>query len=74
MKNEDKLMSWLEANGLPTDQLVVSTFTEAGFSGEDLETLNNVPKDDLAQICLIENYRSQELLKTLQKLLPESQI
>jgi len=32
MKNEDKLMSWLEANGLPTDQLVVSTFAEAGFS------------------------------------------
>jgi signal transduction histidine kinase len=67
MKNEDKLMSWLEANGLPTDQLVVSTFTEAGFSGEDLETLNNVPKDDLAQILLwIENLlSSQRIIKDL---------
>ncbi len=67
MKNEDKLMSWLEANGLPTDQLVVSTFTEAGFSGEDLETLNNVSKEDLAQILLwIENLlSSQRIIKDL---------
>lgn len=61
IKNEDKLMSWLEANGLPTDQLVVSTFTEAGFSGEDLETLSNVSKEDLAQILLwIENLLSSQ--------------
>jgi len=67
IKNEDKLMSWLEANGLPTDQLVVSTFTEAGFSGEDLETLSNVSKEDLAQILLwIENLlSSQRIIKDL---------
>ncbi len=67
MKNEDKLMSWLEANGLPTDQLVVSTFTEAGFYGEDLETLSNVSKEDLAQILLwIENLlSSQRIIKDL---------
>ena len=67
MNNEDKLMSWLEANGLPTDQLVASTFTEAGFSGEDLETLNNVSKEDLAQILLwIENLlSSQRIIKDL---------
>jgi signal transduction histidine kinase len=67
MKNEDKLMSWLEANGLPTDQMVVSTFTEAGFSGEDLETLSNVSKEELSQILLwIENLlSSQRIIKDL---------
>ena len=62
IKNEDMLMQWLEANELPVDQQVVETFTDAGFSGEDLETLNNkVPKEDLAQIVLwIENLLSSE--------------
>jgi signal transduction histidine kinase len=67
MKNEDKLMNWLEASGLPTDQVIVSTFIEAGFSGEDLETLSNVSKEELSQILLwIENLlSSQRIIKDL---------
>ena len=70
MKNEDELTHWLEANGLPVDQQVVETFTEAGFSGEDLETLhNNVAREDLAQILLwIENLlSSQQIIKDLEE-------
>jgi len=70
MKNEDRLMHWLEENGLPVDQQVVETFTEAGFSGEDLETLyKNVPKEDLAQILLwIENLlSSKRIIKDLEE-------
>jgi signal transduction histidine kinase len=70
MKNEDALMQWLEAKGLPVDQQVVETFTEAGFSGQDLETLdNNIPKEDLAQILLwIENLlSSKRIIKDLEE-------
>lgn len=68
MKREDDLMHWLDEKGIPTDQQVVETFTEAGFSGEDLETLaGNVPNDDLVQILLwIENLlSSQRIIKDL---------
>ena len=68
MKKEDGLMSWLEANGLPADQLVVETFTDSNFTSEDLEILtNNIPKDDLAQILLwVENLlSSQRIIKDL---------
>ena len=70
MKNEDELMHWLEVNGLLVDQQVVETFTEAGFSGKDLETLhNNVPREDLAQILLwIENLlSSKRIIKDLEE-------
>ena len=68
MKKEDELMHWLEAKGLPADQQVVETFTEAGFTGEDLETFSDkIPKDELAQILLwIENLlSSQRIIKDL---------
>ena len=68
MKNEDGLMEWLEDKGLPTDRLVVETFTDAGFSSEDLEILSNkIPKEDLVQILLwIENLlSSQRIIKDL---------
>ncbi len=68
MKNEDGLMEWLENKGLPTDQQVVETFTDAGFSSDDLETLSdNIPKEDLVQILLwIENLlSSQRIIKDL---------
>ncbi|MBE0572295.1 MAG: GHKL domain-containing protein [Ignavibacteriaceae bacterium] len=68
MKNEDGLMEWLEAKGLPTDQQVVETFIEAGFNYEDLETLSNkVPTDELVQILLwVENLlSSQRIIKDL---------
>ncbi|RPI69618.1 MAG: GHKL domain-containing protein [Ignavibacteriales bacterium] len=70
MKNEDEMLLWLEAKGLPTDQQVVETFTEAGFSGDDLETLdNNIPGEDLAQILVwIENLlSSQRIIKDLEE-------
>jgi signal transduction histidine kinase len=68
MNNEDELMLWLETKGLPVDQQVVETFTEAGFSREELESLsNNIPKEDIAQIMLwIENLlSSQRIIKDL---------
>ncbi len=68
MKKEDKMMVWLESKGIPTDQQVVQTFTEAGFSGEDLESLSSkVPPEDLTQILLwIENLlSSQRIIKDL---------
>ena len=68
MKNEDGLMEWLEDKGLPTDRLVVETFTDAGFSSEDLEILSNkIPKEDLVQILLwVENLlSSQRIIKDL---------
>lgn len=68
MNNEDELMQWLEEKGLPTDQQVVDTFIDAGFSGKDFEILaGNVPNEDLVQILLwIENLLgSQRIIKDL---------
>jgi signal transduction histidine kinase len=68
MNKEDELMNWLEGKGLPVDQQVVDTFTEAGFSGDDLEFLaGNVPNKDLVQILFwIENLlSSQRIIKDL---------
>ena len=70
IKVEDELMHWLDANHLPVDQQVVETFTESGFSGDDLESLHhNVPKEDLAQILLwIENLlSSKRIIKDLEE-------
>ena len=65
---EDELMNWLEEKHLPADQQVVDTFTDVGFTGEDLEMLaGNVPNEDLVQILLwIENLlSSQRIIKDL---------
>jgi len=70
MNKEDELMLWLEEKGLPADQQVVETFTDAGFSGYDLETFfENIPKDEIAQILLwIENLlSSQRIIKDLRE-------
>lgn len=62
MNKEDELMVWLEEKGLPADQQVVDTFTEAGFTIEDLENLSdNVPKEELVQVLLwVENLLSSK--------------
>jgi signal transduction histidine kinase len=68
MKNEDELMHWLEEKGLPTDQQVVDTFTETGFSSEELESFSkNIGKEDIAQIIIwMENLlSSQRIIKDL---------
>ena len=68
MNKEDQLISWLEGKGLPVDQLVVQTFTDAGFSGNDFETMDkNIPRENLSQILLwIENLlSSQRIIKDL---------
>lgn len=68
MNKEDELMLWLEEKGLPTDQQVVESFTEAGFTGEDLEILSGkVSSEELVQILLwIENLlTSQRIIKDL---------
>ena len=55
-------MQWLEEKGLPADQEVVDTFTENGFTGEELENLyDGLPKEELVQILLwIENLLSSQ--------------
>jgi signal transduction histidine kinase len=68
MHKEDELMNWLEEKGLPTDQEVVDTFTEAGFTGEELEDFaSKLPKEELSQVLLwIENLlSSQRIIKDL---------
>lgn len=68
MHKEDELMVWLEDKGLPTDLEVVDTFTEAGFTGKELESLaDSLPKEELVQILLwIENLlSSQRIIKDL---------
>jgi len=68
MNKEDELMQWLEDKGLPADQEVVDTFTENGFTGEELEKLyDGLPKEELVQILLwIENLlSSQRVIKDL---------
>lgn len=68
MNKEDDLLHWLDEKGIPTDQQVVETFIEAGFSGEDLETLaDKVPNEELVQLLLwIENLlSSQRVIKDL---------
>lgn len=68
LQNEDELMHWLETEGLPTDQQVVETFADAGFTGEEIKTLSgSVPKEELVQILLwIENLlTSQRIIKDL---------
>jgi signal transduction histidine kinase len=68
MNKEDELILWLEEKGLPTDQQVVESFTEAGFTGEDLEILSGkVSSEELVQILLwIENLlTSQRIIKDL---------
>ena len=68
MNKEDELMQWLEDKGLPADQEVVDTFTENGFTGEELENLyDGLPKEELVQILLwIENLlSSQRVIKDL---------
>ena len=68
MNKEDELMHWLDKKGLPTDQDVVDTFTDAGFTGEELKNLSdNLPKEELLQILLwIENLlTSQRIIKDL---------
>lgn len=70
MNKEDQLMNWLDAKGLPVDQMVVQTFTEAGFSCDDLETLDqNIPGENFAQILVwIENLlSSQRIIKDLEE-------
>jgi signal transduction histidine kinase len=68
MNKEDELMHWLNEKGLPADQQIVETFTEAGFSGEDFESLaDKMPNENLIQILFwIENLlSSQRIIKDL---------
>jgi signal transduction histidine kinase len=68
INKEDELMQWLQEKSFPADQQVVDTFTESGFSSEDLENFsNNIPKEELIQILLwIENLlSSKRIIKDL---------
>jgi signal transduction histidine kinase len=70
MKKEDELMHWFEEKGLPVDHLVIDTFTEAGFSSDELKNLcDNVPKENVAQILLwIENLlSSKRIIKDMEE-------
>ncbi|NWG27421.1 MAG: hypothetical protein HXY48_02670 [Ignavibacteriaceae bacterium] len=70
MKKEDELMHWFEEKGLPVDHPVIDTFTEAGFSSDELKNLcDNVPKENVAQILLwIENLlSSKRIIKDMEE-------
>lgn len=70
LKNEDQLLQWLETSGLPTDHQVVETFTDSGFSSEELENLfREVPNENTVQILLwLENLlSSKRTIKDLQE-------
>jgi signal transduction histidine kinase len=62
MNMEDSLQHWLEDKGLPTNQEVVETFIDAGFTEEDLESFSGeIGREDLAQMLLwIENLLSSK--------------
>jgi signal transduction histidine kinase len=70
MNMEDSLMQWLDDKGLPTNQQVVETFIESGFTEEDLESFSSeIGKEDLAQMLLwVENLlSSKRIIKDLEE-------
>ena len=70
LEKEDEINDWLEQNGLHGNNVAGETFVEAGFSGEDLESIRNeVGKEAFIQVLLwIENLlSSQRVIKDLEE-------
>jgi len=68
LENEDNIDDWLQQNGISTSREAAETFTEAGFSDDDLKNIvNNSGKDVLAHmIYWVENLlSSQRMIKDL---------
>ncbi len=64
MKKEDEMNDWLESNGFSTNNELAVTFTETGFTSDDLDLLKNGIDNTAFQSILdwMENLLSSELL------------
>ncbi len=64
MQKEDEMNEWLEDNGLTSNNEMAETFTETGFTRDDLDNLKNGIDDKSFQSILnwMENLLSSELL------------
>ncbi len=70
IQKEDEINDWLEQNGLHGNNVAGETFVEAGFTGEDLESIrNDAGKEAFIQVLLwIENLlSSQRVIKDLEE-------
>jgi signal transduction histidine kinase len=69
IQSEDEVNDWLEQNGLGGNNLTGETFVEAGFTGQELESIrNDTNKEAFASLLLwIENLlSSQRVIKDLE--------
>jgi signal transduction histidine kinase len=64
MQKEDELIDWLNENGLNSRNGIAETFTDAGFSPEDLEIIKSDVGSEAFQNILnwLENLLSSELI------------
>ena len=70
IQQEDEINDWLEQNGLHDNIVAGETFVEAGFTGQDLETIrNDTNKEAFTNLLLwIENLlSSQRVIKDLEE-------
>jgi signal transduction histidine kinase len=70
LENEDNIDDWLQQNGISTSREAAETFTEAGFSDDDLKNIvNNSGKEVLSHmIYWVENLlSSQRMIKDLEE-------
>ena len=70
IQKEDEINDWLEQNGLHGNNIAGETFVEAGFTGDDLETIRkDAGKDAFIQVLLwTENLlSSQRVIKDLEE-------
>jgi signal transduction histidine kinase len=70
MKNEDEVIGWLERGGFRENHKAGETLAEAGFSGEDLESMrDSLDKEAFVQVLYwLENLlSSQRIIKDLQE-------
>jgi signal transduction histidine kinase len=70
IQKEDEMNDWLEDNGLHNSNVTGETFVEAGFTGEDLETIRNDAGKEAFEDLLLwtENLlSSQRVIKDLEE-------
>ncbi|HEY6506292.1 MAG TPA: hypothetical protein VIZ28_20085, partial [Chitinophagaceae bacterium] len=70
IQKEDEMNDWLEANGIQDNHVAGETFVDAGFTGEDLETIrDHAGNEAFADVLLwIENLlSSRRVIKDLEE-------
>lgn len=70
MQKEDEIISWLDRNGLPVNNLASETFAETGITSADLESIrNNADNEAFSDILhWVENLLiSQRIIKDLEE-------